>query len=178
MNTKKETEYQALLAQHRAVIYAVCWRYSRGNSELTKELFEEVARALWVEYSRYRKLRFSRNCSESTWVYRLAQNSIVYYLRQYEHREEATLLLAQSDLEEMPIVCETPDPVLSREDNYSYTLMQLIQHLNSVDQRLILYYLEGNSYAEIARLMEMSETNIGTRMSRLLKKLKELGKQV
>lgn len=48
-----------------------------------------------------------------------------------------------------------------------------IQNLNTLEKGLMLLVLEGKSYVEIAEIMELSASKVGTRISRIKKKLKD-----
>jgi RNA polymerase sigma-70 factor (ECF subfamily) len=52
-------------------------------------------------------------------------------------------------------------------------LMQQVNQLNHMDRSLIFLYLERKSYAEMAEITGLSETNVGTRMTRIKQKLKK-----
>jgi RNA polymerase sigma-70 factor (ECF subfamily) len=52
-------------------------------------------------------------------------------------------------------------------------LRELLDRQNEADRALLLLSLEGNSYREIAEVIGISESNVGTRLSRLKKSLRE-----
>lgn len=55
-------------------------------------------------------------------------------------------------------------------------LYQFIEGLDSLNKALMLLYLDGNSYQEIADVLGISETNVATKLSRLKNTMKlELG---
>jgi len=62
------------------------------------------------------------------------------------------------------------DPLLER-------LYEAIRQLEPLDRSLVILSLEGQSYAEIAALHGLSETNIGARLSRARQKLTQLTEQ-
>ena len=47
-----------------------------------------------------------------------------------------------------------------------------IKKLNTLEKGLILLFLEGKSYEEIARITGFTSTNVGTRLARVKQKLK------
>ena len=47
-----------------------------------------------------------------------------------------------------------------------------IQKLNVVERGLIMLYLDGKNYAEMAEVMGISESNVGTKIGRIKSKLK------
>ncbi len=63
-------------------------------------------------------------------------------------------------------------------------LRALLERQSEVDRALLLLYLEGNSHREIGEVLGFRETNVGTRLNRLKKTLRqsvhssEIGPQV
>ena len=52
-------------------------------------------------------------------------------------------------------------------------LQQFISELKELDKALMILYLESKSYAEIAEILGITETNTATRISRIKDKLKQ-----
>ena len=52
-------------------------------------------------------------------------------------------------------------------------LYEAIKALNGVEKSIVLLYLEGKSYDEIAKITGFSSSNVGTRLSRIKLKLKK-----
>jgi DNA-directed RNA polymerase specialized sigma24 family protein len=52
-------------------------------------------------------------------------------------------------------------------------LYQFIEGLNPLNKALVLLYLDGNSYLEIADVLGISETNVATKISRLKQTMKQ-----
>lgn len=50
---------------------------------------------------------------------------------------------------------------------------KLLELQSDADRALLLLYLEGHSHREIGEVLGMSESNVGTRLNRLKKSLKE-----
>jgi RNA polymerase sigma-70 factor (ECF subfamily) len=51
-------------------------------------------------------------------------------------------------------------------------LYEQIQQLNLLEKGIILLYLEGKSHEEIAEIVGISVSNVGTKISRIKEKLK------
>jgi RNA polymerase sigma-70 factor (ECF subfamily) len=51
-------------------------------------------------------------------------------------------------------------------------LQNFMEGLKELDRSILLLYLEGKSYSEIAEIMGMSESNVGTRLNRIKSYLK------
>ena len=52
-------------------------------------------------------------------------------------------------------------------------LYRFIHELNSLDKALMLFYLEQKTYKEIADILDISETNVATRIGRVKKVIKQ-----
>ena len=52
-------------------------------------------------------------------------------------------------------------------------LKQHLDNLNLLDKGIVMLYLENKSYEEIAQIVGISETNVGTKISRIKEKLKK-----
>jgi RNA polymerase sigma-70 factor (ECF subfamily) len=52
-------------------------------------------------------------------------------------------------------------------------LKQHIDKLNLLDKGIVILYLENKSYEEIAQVIGISATNVGTRLSRIKEKLRQ-----
>jgi RNA polymerase sigma-70 factor (ECF subfamily) len=56
---------------------------------------------------------------------------------------------------------------------------KLLDNLNLLDKGIVMLYLENKSYAEIAQIVGVSESNVGTKISRIKEKLrKQITKQL
>jgi len=69
---------------------------------------------------------------------------------------------------------ELEDVGNTNESEQTYSLLhQFILELKELDKALMLLYLEEKSYKEIAEIIGISESNVGTKISRLKNTLKE-----
>lgn len=57
-------------------------------------------------------------------------------------------------------------------------LKQYVDNLNLLDKGIVILYLEDKSYEEIAEIVGISASNVGTKMSRIKEKIKlQISKQ-
>jgi RNA polymerase sigma-70 factor (ECF subfamily) len=91
-------------------------------------------------------------------------NVSIYYLKQSKKRlstipmNQEVLAIQSSDNNEEAAKWEK--------------IRQQINALNLLEKGIIMLYLENKSYKEIAEIIGISETNVGTRLTRIKKKLK------
>lgn len=61
------------------------------------------------------------------------------------------------------------------EDPYEYEKLRLaISTLSKTDKALVMLYLEEKPYKEIAEVMGLTESNVGVKLNRIKKRLKEI----
>jgi len=128
------------------------------TKEDKEDLLQEIWLQLWLSFPRF---RFQSKVS--TWMYRVALNTALTYTRKSAARNKHVL--------HTEIV-----PVIQEEDNVSREqerlLWEMIRLLPKAEKALILLYIEGISYREIADITGESENNVGVKLSRIRQKLK------
>jgi RNA polymerase sigma factor (sigma-70 family) len=154
-----QEEFQALIEAHKKILYKVCSAYC-PNRDDRDDLAQEILVQLWRSFN-----KFDHRCRFSTWMYRVALNvAISFYRRQstrtrYVVAGEKNLLEAADDRESQS------EEVLA--------LHRFIATLDPLHKALVLLYLEGNNYLEIAEVLGITETNVATKLSRLKQTMKQ-----
>ncbi|SEL92055.1 RNA polymerase sigma-70 factor, ECF subfamily [Maribacter orientalis] len=154
----KETVFTNLIREHQALLYKVTSVYT-DNKQDQEDLFQEVVYQLWKYFDSFRQ-----DSKITTWMYRVAMNTAITHLKKKKRRPDvlpiAEVFIKQND---------------SIDDVYEERLRLLykhLHHLNTLDKGLIFLLLEGKSYNEIALITGLQVSNVGTRISRIKKKLK------
>ncbi|MEL6719258.1 MAG: sigma-70 family RNA polymerase sigma factor, partial [Bacteroidota bacterium] len=101
------------------------------------------------------------------WMYRVALNTAISFYRKtktYQQKTTALTTVLETTLESKENV---------QEDSRLSALKRLIQELKEIDKALILMYLEGLSQKEIATIIGLSPSNVGTKISRIKKQLRQ-----
>lgn len=124
-----------------------------------KDLYQEIVYQLWKSFG-----SFKGNSKISTWIYRVALNTSVSQLKSDKRRISQTSI-------DIVLLNRIDEVDTALEENISIMYAQ-IQHLTLIEKGLILLYLEGKNYDEISNITGFTATNIGTRLSRIKKKLK------
>ena len=148
----------ALLHEHRRIVFKVAGVYAR-SAEDRRDLAQEMALQVWRSFARYDVTR-----PFSTWLYRIALNVGLSHARR--QREKPTMVgvdLLDALGGGMPI--HEPDGRLA-------LLARAIEGLAPLERALALLYLDELPYAEIAGVLGLSETNVGTRIARLKQRLR------
>jgi len=157
----KET-FLRLVEDNKGIIIKVCntWCRDKGDRE---DLAQEIIYQLWKSMP-----RFNDRYKFSTWMYRVALNTAISFYRK-EKRTGYTVPFTGVDMD----IEDTRSDGRERDgDNYLRLLQTLIARLKDLDRALILLYLEEKSYAEIAEIVGISETNVATRLGRVKDRLK------
>jgi RNA polymerase sigma-70 factor, ECF subfamily len=155
-STTDEAWLLVILESQQRLIRKVCWAYTRSPED-RDDLFQDIALRL---LSARRNYDSSRRLS--TWVYRVALNVAIDFHRRRQRRKQVTL-----NAETVPQASD-----LEANDQLE-ELRELMERQNEIDRALLLLYLDGNSHREIADVLGISESNVGTRLNRLKQKLRE-----
>jgi RNA polymerase sigma-70 factor (ECF subfamily) len=164
-DTDIQAGFLALLNAHRRLLYKVTRAYGRSAAD-RDDLAQESIVQLWRAYPRYdRRFKFS------TWMYRITLNVAISWQR----RERTQMRHRASEGEEILENVAVLDATLDRED--VALLYASIERFDEIDRALLLLYLDGHSHAEIADVLGMTPTNVGTRIGRLREHLRKAFRQ-
>ena len=150
-----------LIAENKGILIKICNVYCRDKSD-REDLAQEMIYQLWKSGH-----RFKADHKFSTWMYRVALNVAISFYRK-EKRSAPVVSFTGMDLD-----IEDKTEVASVMEENIQRLQHFIRQLKDLDRALILLYLEEKTYAEIADIIGISETNTATRISRIREKLKQ-----
>ena len=155
----REKIFLSVLERHKGIIYKVANTYCRDKDD-QDDLIQEIILQVWLTIE-----NFNDQYKWSTWVYRVALNTSISFYRKNRSRKESTVSL--SPIIELPTVEDEP-----YEDEQFLLLRKFVRELKEIDRALILLHLEGLNSKEIAEVIDTSQTNVTTKISRIKKKLK------
>jgi RNA polymerase sigma factor (sigma-70 family) len=157
-----QERFQARVEEHKKILYKICNSYCRDR-DARDDLAQEIIIQLWQSFGKYDESR-----RFSTWMYRIALNVAISFYRRERTRTRHVI----SDEEHL---LEAANETESQSEEIR-VLYQFIEGLDPLNKALVLLYLDGNNYQEIAEVVGISETNVATKISRLKSKMKqELG---
>lgn len=150
------------MKQYKRTIYSVCYMFSRDNEEIN-DLFQEILVRLWLGFD-----QFEQRSSVNTWVYRIALNTAINSDKRAKRRPQTVPL--STDI----------DPYDPQESSLEQVrqLYALINQLDVMDRGLVLLWLEGIGYDEIAAIMGITVANVGIKLHRIKEKLVQKSKSV
>jgi RNA polymerase sigma-70 factor (ECF subfamily) len=157
--TLASAEFSALLESNRRLIFKVAATYGRGRHDV-EDLAQEIAAQSWRAFSNYDSAR-----SFSTWLYRIALNVAISWLRAEAPRRQRSVPF---DAEIHDAAVNTVDDT----DDGSRILRGFIDSQGPFDRALLLLYLEERPNNEIAEILGITPTNVTTKISRLKERLR------
>lgn len=156
---EREERFQNLIEEHKKILYKVCHSYCRNPAD-RDDLAQEILVQLWRSFARFDgRVRFS------TWMYRIALNVAISFHRTESVRTRHIVLGDEHLLQAADENFTQPEEV--------QTMYRWIAELDPLNKALVLLYLDGNSYREIADVLGISETNVATKISRLKETLRQ-----
>jgi RNA polymerase sigma factor (sigma-70 family) len=158
--TVLEQSFDRLLTANGPSLARLAATYTNTRSD-RDDLLQEIAMALWQALPRFRG-----ECSERTFLFRIATNRAIAYLaRRRSHS------IAEEPVE-IPDPAPDPEAGLVQEQRVE-RLRRAIRRLPIVYRQAITLSLEGLGYGEIAEVLGISESNVGVRLTRARQILRE-----
>ena len=153
-----EQLFSNLVCEHKSTIYTVCYMFSKDNDEVA-DLFQEILIKLWKGFQ-----SFEGRSDIKTWVYRVSLNTCISLDRKKKRRKKSDSLAMDINL---------------YDDNDSDTrqvkqLYERINRLGVFDRAIILLWLEGIPYDEIADIVGISTKNVSVKLYRIREQLKNM----
>ncbi|MGE3269369.1 MAG: RNA polymerase sigma factor [Chloroflexota bacterium] len=154
--------FATLYEQYRPLVYRFLRRRLDGSDEIVEDLTEDVFVKLYEKLDRY----VERGLPFTAWLYRIAHNQLVDYLRTLP-RQSAQSLDVVADVPERQTTSEYSS-VLDRQ-----TLEPALARLTPEQRQAIeLRFLQGMSVAETAATMNRSEEAVKKLQARALVNLR------
>lgn len=157
-----EEHFERLMHEHGAGVARLASAYER-NTASRDDLVQEIALALWRALPGFRG-----DCSERTFVFRIAHNRAVTHAER--SRRGATV-----GLDDAPeITDDRGSPEMQASTTELRTrLLEAVRAIPLGHRQVITLVLEGLTHAEIADVLGITEANVAVRASRARKELRE-----
>lgn len=160
MNRQKQQKYfDEIIEQHKGILFKVARTYCPEEDD-RQDLIQEIMIQIWKSLPGY-----NEQYKLSTWLYRISLNVAISSYRKASARSRKQAGLKD---EMAALISEQK----SDQEQQLRLLEQLIHELKEIDKALMLLYLEDKSHADIAAIMGISVSNVGTKISRIKDKLK------
>ena len=165
LHIHRERSIESLLKEHTGIILTVCAMYvpyrhphSEEWREEVRDLFQEIALNLCESWPQFRG-----QCSESTWVYRVATNVAISNLRRFATRR--IVLVDESTLDRLE--SESSDGLVEH-------LYRRIERLKDDERQLMTYVIGKVPLKEVAEIMGLTEDAVKHRIQRTKEKLRNM----
>lgn len=160
----RQQRYVDLLQRYNRVVVKVCYIYASDHAPFD-DLYQEVCISLWQGLDSFRG-----ESSVSTWIYRMAINTCITWLRRNRHHNMAVPL---------DMAAELPYTGDGEFDTARYCQFQkLLSQLNPLEKAIITLWLDEHSYDEISQISGLSKSNVAVRIHRIKEKLMKSGKSL
>lgn len=153
-NLTKEELFTDVVLQHRNIIYKVCYIYAPQG--MIEDYYQEVLINLWQNFD-----KFDGRSKRSTWIYRVALYTCISFIR----RKQLASISLSFD------VSSDTDTLLK--ENIE-ELHSVISRLGHIDRALIMLWLDGYSYEEMAEVTGLTLSNVSVKLMRAKNKIKEM----
>ena len=152
-----ETAFAQMIKEHKHTIYTVCFMFSKDSDEVN-DLFLEVLINLWQGFA-----SFEGKSKIDTWIWRVSFNTCISQERK-KKRTSAIPLTMGIDL------------FNDKDDDTKQVKMlyDRIHRLKPFDRAIVLLWLEGMPYDEIAAIVGITTKNVSVRLYRIKEELKQM----
>jgi RNA polymerase sigma factor (sigma-70 family) len=144
-----------MLQEHDRSLRRLAASYERDPAR-QEDLVQDIWFAVWRALPQFRN-----ECSERTFVFRIAHNRGVSHVDHWQRRRTDTLD------DEAPIAAPDPDPEhsLSQQQRHE-RLRAAVQALPLSMRQVVVLTLEGLSHAEVAEILGITANNVAVRLTR------------
>lgn len=166
MNKKEQQRYfKEIIEQHKGILFKVARVYCPDEND-REDLIQEMMIHIWQSLPRY-----NDQFKLSTWLYRISLNVAISFFRKNTTRTNRFTALNEQATE---VLIEDK----TQTEQQLNLLERFISELKDLDKALIVLYLEEKSHTEMAQILGLSVSNVGTKIGRIKEKLKTRFSQI
>ena len=155
---EKEKQFKSVYSDYSIKVQRLCLGYT-GNEEEANDLLQETFIKVWQNWDTFRG-----EAQRSTWVYRIAVNTCLQYIKKKKQKNETQLNEKTHAIKE----------VVHNKEEEVQLLYKCISQLAATDRLIITLLLEEVPYVEIATVTAISEGNLRVKIHRIKQQLSEL----
>ncbi len=161
----RDDRFHRILAEYGGALMRLVSSYEYNHQD-AEDLYQEICLAVWQALGRFRG-----DCSERTFVYRVAHN------KSLTHRGRKKP--ASISLDDAGPLIDTGEniEVVRHRMQRQKRLLEAIRQLPEIQRQIVVLSLEGLPQKEIAEVVGTSENNIAVRLNRARKALKSILEQ-
>ena len=165
--------FEELSGSYYTKVYNICYRMLNNPDDAS-----EQAQETFIKAFRYIK-DFKGNCSFSTWIYRIATNTCLDFIRK-NNKNKNTVSMEQTTFEDITVkdrlVSNMPGPEKFAETNaQKAAIKEALANMNEKNRIIIILRdFMGLSYEQISETLETPVGTVKSRISRARSELREL----
>jgi RNA polymerase sigma-70 factor (ECF subfamily) len=144
-----------IISENQGIVKSLCKAYY-ARYEDQRDAYQDIIFQLWKSFDTFRG-----ESKISTWIYSVSLNTLLTKVRN-ERNKIITEPLLLPDLINPPAMADDDRELLNI----------VIQSLKDVDKAIVILYLEGYQNKEISRILDLTPTNVSTRLNRITTELK------
>ncbi len=160
-----EQQFLDLINGNRPRILRVCRVYA-WNAADQDDLYQEILCQIWRGLPALKENHFA-----NTWLYRVAINTAISFVRKRASRLDRVVHFDHTDLTH---TIESRQTTEAKADDHIASLYNAIYKLNPIEKALVTLFLEDLTYEQIAEATGISANNVGVMLHRAKKKLSAL----
>jgi RNA polymerase sigma-70 factor, ECF subfamily len=165
---KDEQRFLELVNENRNRILKVCRVYAWGAAD-QDDLYQEIVCQIWRGLPALKEAQFA-----NTWIYRVAINTAISFVRKRGVRSERVVYFGHDDLTR---TIELRQRTEAGPDERIASLYTAIFRLDPLEKALVTLFLEDFTYDQMAEVTGMSANHVGVMLHRAKKKLSSLMKE-
>lgn len=153
-----QEEFIQLITKHSGIIHKILYLYVDDPDD-KNDLKQEILVQAWSAIG-----RFKSQSTFSTWLYRVALNTVLTFQKK---AERMPISRGGNELSEM-------ESKTNHEHPQSERLFRVIKTLNDIDKTIITLHLEDYNHEEIAEITGLSKNNITVKLHRIKNQISTL----
>lgn len=151
----KKQNFIRIISGNQGIVKSLCKAYYTSYED-QRDAYQDIILQLWKSLDTFRG-----ESELSTWIYRVSLNTLLSKVRK-ERNKIITEPLLISDLITSNAMADDDRELLS----------VVIHSLKDVDKAIVILYLEGYKNKEISQILDITPTNVSTRLNRVKTELK------
>lgn len=161
MSDERTRQFEQTILEYRQSLARIAATYEI-QPELQQELHQEILLAIWKALPGFRE-----ESGLHTFIYRVAHNQAMNHVAKHSR------LPNHEPLEKVELSSESCPELQAIQSQQTQALFKAMYQLPILQRQILTLALEGLSYDEIATVTGLSNSNVGVRLNRAKKALKD-----
>ena len=135
---------------NQGIVKSLCKAYY-ASYEDQKDAYQDIILQLWKSFSTFRG-----ESEVSTWIYRVSLNTLLTKIRKEKNKIITEPLFISNQITSNVMV-----------DDDRELLNTVIRSINGINKAIVILFLEGYKNKEISQILDITPTNVSTRLNRV-----------